>query len=201
MSASTDDIAALRATLRARRRKIRGAARQQLSNQIARHIANRYWLKAGRNIGLYLALKDEVDSRPLLRLARERGCTLAAPRITDPRHGRMRFVQLEGTVQRGAFGISEPRGTQEFPARMLDIVFVPLVGFDTQGYRLGMGKGFYDRFFQHRLRMQYWRRPLLIGIAYDVQQVPMLPHAAHDVPLDAIVTQSTVLTFGRRRGS
>ena len=73
-----------------------------------------------------------------------------------------------------------------------DVVFVPLVGFDLRGNRIGMGRGYYDRYFARRLRHRLYRRPLLVGLAYDVQQVSSLPCAAHDVPLDGIVTQSSI---------
>jgi 5-formyltetrahydrofolate cyclo-ligase len=71
----------------------------------------------------------------------------------------------------------------------LDLVLVPLVGFDARGNRLGMGGGFYDRHFAFLRNRRAWRRPLLIGIAFDVQRVPRLSDAAHDVPLWGIVTE------------
>ena len=143
-------------------------------------------------------MPDELDTGPLLALARQRGCRISVPRITSTRHNRMRFEDLEGPLRTGAFGISEPGGGAPRSARALDVVFMPLVGFDREGNRIGMGRGFYDRFFAHRARMHAWRRPLLVGIAYDEQCVPALHPAAHDVPLDALVTQSTVLRFRRR---
>jgi 5-formyltetrahydrofolate cyclo-ligase len=60
-----------------------------------------------------------------------------------------------------------------------------------------MGKGFYDRVVEHRIRLRKWRRPLLVGLAYDIQQVSSLPAAKHDVPVDAIVTESTVRRIRR----
>jgi 5-formyltetrahydrofolate cyclo-ligase len=78
------------------------------------------------------------------------------------------------------------------------VVFMPLVGFDAQGNRIGMGRGYYDRHFARRLQLTSYRRPLLVGLAYDEQQVPALPRAAHDVPLDGIVTQSSIRRIHRR---
>jgi 5-formyltetrahydrofolate cyclo-ligase len=188
----------MRKALRARRRNIRGAARQAVALQIARLVASRHWLRPGRRIGLYLPLPDELDCREVIDLARRRGCTVAFPRIVDQRHARMRFVLPDRPLSRGAFGILEPRGQRALRALELDLVFVPLVGFDATGRRIGMGKGFYDRHFAHRLRLQRWRRPLLIGLAYECQRVPALHPSAHDVPLDFIVTESTVLKTGGR---
>jgi 5-formyltetrahydrofolate cyclo-ligase len=195
---SPTDLPALRRWLRAQRRAITGKARRDAAIRVARRIDAARWLRPGRRIGLYLAMPDELDTGPLLALARKRGCHVAVPRITSARHNRMRFEDLAGTVQRGAFGISEPVAGNPRQARALDVVFLPLVGFDRRGNRIGMGRGFYDRYFAHRARMRRWRRPLLVGIAYDEQCVPALRPAAHDVPLDALVTQSTMLRFGWR---
>jgi 5-formyltetrahydrofolate cyclo-ligase len=192
------DLPGLRRWLRARRRAISGQARRDAALRIARRIDAARWLRPGRRIGLYLSMPDEVDTAAVLLLARRRGCHIAVPRITSIRHNRMRFEELEGPLRRGAFGINEPGPGTPRPARMLDVVFMPLVGFDLQGNRIGMGRGFYDRYFAHRARMRLWQRPLLVGIAYDEQCVPVLHPAVHDVPLDALVTQSSVLRFHRR---
>jgi 5-formyltetrahydrofolate cyclo-ligase len=192
------DPSALRRWLRARRRAITGKARRDAGISVAHGVDAARWLRPGRRIGLYLAMPDELDTAPLLALARERGCHIAVPRITSVRHNRMRFEELSGSLRRGAFGISEPGTGAIIAARSLDVVFMPLVGFDPEGNRIGMGRGFYDRCFAHRARMRHWIRPLLVGIAYDEQCVPALHPAAHDVPLDALVTQSTVQRFRRR---
>jgi 5-formyltetrahydrofolate cyclo-ligase len=195
---SPTDLPALRRWLRARRRAVTGRARRDAAIRVARLIDAARWLRPGRNVGLYLAMPDELDTTPLLALARARGCRIAVPRITSIRHSRMRFEELAGPLRRGAFGITEPDRGASLPARTLDVVFMPLVGFDRTGNRIGMGRGFYDRFFAHRARLRRWRRPLLVGIAYDEQCIPRLHAAAHDVPLDALVTQSSVLRFDRR---
>jgi 5-formyltetrahydrofolate cyclo-ligase len=187
----------LRRELRARRRAIQGNARRQAAIRLARRVDAARWLRPGRRIGLYLAMDEEIDTAPLLQLARQRGCLIALPRITSVRHDRMRFFAPGDGIGRGAFGILEPRGGRMLPARELDVVFMPLVGFDARGNRIGMGRGFYDRHFAHRLRLAHWRRPLLVGLAYGVQQVDALPLAAHDVPVDAIVTESSTYRFPR----
>ncbi|MEO6368175.1 MAG: 5-formyltetrahydrofolate cyclo-ligase [Steroidobacteraceae bacterium] len=192
-----DARVALRRELRSRRRAIQGKQRTLAAHRVARLIDRAMWLRPGRRIGLYLAMPEELDTAPLLEIARRRGCVIALPRIVGKRHGRMQFFQMNGSFERGAFGILESGGTRMLRARELDIVFMPLVGFDATGHRIGMGKGFYDRHFAHRIHFRQWRRPLLVGLAYDVQEVPSLPHANHDVPLDAIVTESTVRRMPR----
>jgi 5-formyltetrahydrofolate cyclo-ligase len=186
------DLQALRRQLRARRRAIVGTERQRAARQVSRLIDQARLLRPGRRIGLYLSLPEELDTTPLLQLAQRRRCVIALPRVTSKRHARMRFLVFDGTIKTGAYGISEPGGRQGLRALELDVVFIPLVGFDAAGNRLGMGKGFYDRCLVHRIALRNWRRPLLAGIAYEVQQVSSLPRAGHDVPLDVIVTDSTL---------
>jgi 5-formyltetrahydrofolate cyclo-ligase len=195
---ATSDRGALRRQLRARRSAITGAARTLAAHRLARLIDKTRWLQPGRRIGLYLAMPEELDTTPLLQLAQRRGCVVALPRVLSKRHARMRFFELGGPISRGAYGILEPGGKRGLRVRELDIVFMPLVGFDAAGHRIGMGKGFYDRSLAHRIRQRHWRRPLLVGIAYDMQQVAALPHADHDVPMDLIVTDSTLHRIRKR---
>lgn len=188
----------LRRELRARRRAIQGVERTRKGRELARRVAALRMLAPGRRIGLYLSTAEEIDTTALLELARRRGCQVSLPRVTSLRHDRMRFFDLDGPVRRGAFGILEPRGGRARAARELDVIFMPLVGFDAHGHRIGMGRGFYDRHLAFRRHLLYCRRPLLVGLAYAVQQVPSLPDAPHDVPLDAIVTEYSSLRFDRR---
>jgi 5-formyltetrahydrofolate cyclo-ligase len=194
---ATTDRGDLRRQLRARRRAITGKAREQAGRRLARLIDNARLLRPGRRIGLYLSMREEVDTAPLLQLAQRRGCIIALPRIVSKRHSRMRFFVLEGRITTGAYGMLEPGDGRCMRVRELDIVFMPLVGFDAAGNRIGMGKGFYDRSLTHRIRLRHWRRPLLAGLAYDIQQVASLPAAKHDVPLDLIVTDSTLRRIRR----
>jgi 5-formyltetrahydrofolate cyclo-ligase len=196
-----DDRRLLRRELRARRRAIQGKQRQRAARQLVRQVQAVRLLRPGRRIGLYLSSPEEIDTAPLLALALQLGCRIALPRITNLRHDRMRFHDWNGTARRGPLGMLEPVGGRMRAAMELDVVFLPLVGFDDAGNRIGMGRGFYDRHFAHRLRLDSYRRPLLVGLAYDVQRVSSLPRAMHDVGLDAIVTESSVRHFhwsGRR---
>jgi len=69
---------------------------------------------------------------------------------------------------------------------------MPLLGFDKRGTRLGYGGGYYDRTLG-----TLSKRPRLVGIAFAIQELPEIPREAHDVPLDMIVTEDGVHSFGR----
>jgi len=186
--------ARLRAELRAQRRALAPAARADAAQLVARHIDRKLGLRAGDRVALYCALRDELDSAPLFALARRRGWHVYVPRIERARHGRkMRFVAAGGRERVNRLGIREPEAARSIGARWLDLVLVPLVGFDARGMRLGMGAGFYDRAFAYRRWRHAWRGPRLVGVAYAFQQVPQILAAAHDVHLDAVVTEKGVI--------
>jgi 5-formyltetrahydrofolate cyclo-ligase len=184
----------LRASLRAKRRAVTPEQRAKAARQVARNVDRVFRLRPGLRIGLYASFREELDTAPLIRLARERGCRIFVPRI-DARTISMKFVEaLAGAREiTNRLGIVEPHGTLPIKARWLDLVLLPLVGFDAQGMRLGMGGGYYDRTFAYRNRHTAWRGPRLVGVAYSFQQVPSIASAAHDVRLDAVVTEAGVI--------
>jgi 5-formyltetrahydrofolate cyclo-ligase len=186
--------ARLRTQLRAQRRALSSTARAHAAQLVASHVDRKLGLRAGARVALYCAVRDELDSAPLFALARRRGWRVYVPRIDRARHGRrMRFVEAGGAERVNRLGIREPQASRTLGARWLDVVLVPLVAFDAQGMRLGMGAGFYDRAFAYRRWRHAWRGPRLIGVAYAFQQVPQILAAQHDVRLDAVVTEKGVV--------
>jgi 5-formyltetrahydrofolate cyclo-ligase len=185
---------ALRATLRAKRRAVTPQFRIRAARQVARNVDRVFRLRPGMRLAIYASFPEELDSGPLIRLARKRGCRIFLPRI-DRRTISMQFVEAVAGARETVnhLGIVEPHGTQPIRARWLDLVLLPLVGFDAQGMRLGMGGGYYDRTFAYRNRHVSWRRPRLVGVAYSFQQVSSIGREWHDVPLDAVVTEERVI--------
>jgi 5-formyltetrahydrofolate cyclo-ligase len=108
------------------------------------------------------------------------------PVVTSLRARRMRFVAPAD----GGGGSIAPR--------WLDLVLVPLVGFDPRGHRLGMGAGLYDRHFAFLRHRRAWQRPLLVGVAFEAQKVARLEESVHDVQLHGVVTERGV--YGRIAG-
>lgn len=182
--------AELRKRLRALRRAVPPALRRKAARALLRRVLARGWLRGGRRVGLYLSMPEEIDSRPLLSAARRMGCRLYLPRVTRYRDNRMSLFAASSPLRRGRYGINEPQSRERPPLRQLDVIFVPLVGFDSHCNRMGMGKGFYDRLLAQRRAAPRLRRPLLVGLAYDCQQVTRLLPQPHDVRLDFVVTES-----------
>jgi 5-formyltetrahydrofolate cyclo-ligase len=180
---------ALRASLAARRRAVASGARAHAARLVARNVARALPLKAGARIALYAALPAELDTTPLIELAQQRGCRIYLPRIDRPRSARgMRFLEMSGALRKNRLGIDEPDNAASLGARWLDLVFLPLVGFDRSGVRLGTGGGFYDRAFAFRRWRHAWHAPRLVGLGYAFQEVAHIAAAAHDVRMDAVIT-------------
>ncbi|NQD92361.1 5-formyltetrahydrofolate cyclo-ligase, partial [Pseudomonas sp. CrR25] len=128
----------------------------------------------------------------LLSAAQRRGKATYLPVLSPWPSTKMVFQQVQprDTLTPNRFGIPEPRRSvaRQRKAWALDLILLPLVGFDRYGGRIGMGGGFYDRSLAFRGRRKNWHKPTLLGLAHECQQVDRLALASWDVPLAATVT-------------
>lgn len=174
------DRPALRRRLRAARRAVAPAERLAAAVAIDDILRRLGLPRPHSRIAAYRAMDGEVDPTIVLRRALALGCEVYLPLITDRRARRMRFAPLTGAGEPAATGDN---------GRWLDLVLVPLVGFDRHGNRLGMGAGYYDRHFAFLRHRCAWRRPRLIGLAFDLQRLDRLRVSRRDVPLRGVVTE------------
>jgi len=187
----------LRRQLRTARRALTPQQQHQASQRLLRQLAQHPLFRRSRHIAFYLANDGEIDPSALLRHAQRLGKHCYLPVISGWPANRMHFQRLLPNQRwvTNRFGIREPllnRGLQAKPWR-LQLVLMPLVGFDSSGNRLGMGGGFYDRTFAFRRRRQGWTGPRLLGLAHECQRVEQLPIAAWDIPLDGIVSDQQII--------
>jgi 5-formyltetrahydrofolate cyclo-ligase len=183
--------AALRKHLRAQRRSLSAAEHAHRSELAAKAIAGLPRFKAGKRIAVYLPFDRETDTAALIAAARRRGVRLFVPVIVDRRRARIRFYPLDRKTRRGVFGIAVPADLGHPVApRWLDLIVIPLVGVDTEGRRLGMGGGFYDRALEFRRLRRCWSGPHLTGLAFDRQRTDLKFAQAWDVNLDSLATES-----------
>ena len=182
----------LRRQLREARRALSRLEQRQASLGLYRQLAQHPSFRRARHIALYLANDGEIDPQPLLRAAQRRGKHTYLPVLASwPRtHMRMQRLLPGERLQRNRFGIAEPRPNRarQRPLWALDLLLLPLVGFDEQGGRLGMGGGFYDRSLAYRQLRKNWHKPTLLGLAHECQKVDRLALASWDVRLGAVVT-------------
>lgn len=96
----------------------------------------------------------------------------------------------QSRLELGAFHIEEPQGDDLVDPDEIELIVVPAVAYDRRGNRLGRGKGFYDRLLAST-------RATKIGVGYDFQLVDLLPTEPHDVPMDFVITQTTIVKTGK----
>jgi 5-formyltetrahydrofolate cyclo-ligase len=184
----------LRRELRAKRRALPAAARAQADRAIHVHLRSLPEYRRARRIALFMAFDGEPSLEPLVEAARRQRKQLYVPVL---RGLTMRFAELEpgATLAANFFGIMEPKLGANLDARELDLVLTPLVAFDDHGIRLGVGRGYYDRTFKFLRHRSHWRRPKLLGVAYELQHVGPLTPSSWDVPLWGVVTEARVRRF------
>lgn len=151
-------------------------------------------LERATHIASYYALGNEVDLSSAMSRLSAAGKTVYVP-VVQPQN-RMLFAPVDDTTPfaLNRYGIKEPQvdASTLIDAAGLDAVLVPLVGFDEQCNRMGMGGGYYDRCFEHRRTAP--GKPTLVGVAFDVQLADSVFAQSWDVPLDHVVTESRILT-------
>lgn len=140
-------------------------------------------------IHCYLAMRSEVETRPLIAAALAAGKAVAVPVLE--RDGRLWHSWISGLgdadLEPGVFGTPRPRHPRPCAPADCGLIVVPLLGFDRRGYRLGYGKGYYDALLA--------AAPTLpaVGVAFAAQELPHIPDEPHDVPLSIIVTETAVV--------
>lgn len=188
---------ALRKKLRAQRAMLCSHDRRQAAAKVMQHIRRLPAYRASQRVGIYLHSVTELPTDALQQQNQLWDKQSYVPVITALQRSTMLFGQITAQTHytRNRLGIVQPVIHRKALRRALelDIIFVPLVGFDKNGNRLGMGMGFYDRFLAHRLYHQHFKRPIIIGLAFNEQQEVKVPHDRWDVPLDAVVTPSGII--------
>ena len=177
-----EDKKELRKALLAARDALGPRRRKELSESMQRLlIQSELWKNAG-SVALYVSVKSEADTRELTETALKEGKSVFLPRCENRDMVFCRYNGGDGLTA-SAFGIPEPAEASEtLPEDAL--LIVPCVGLDRYMCRLGMGGGFYDRYFA--------KRPSGVKLAYlfDCQLVPMIPAESHDAVMDLALTEN-----------
>ena len=192
MPLSHPDKDSIRRMMRTRRKELARVALVRREKQLCRQLAALPVIRHSRHIAGYWPNEGEISPIAALQHLIQEGKQVYLPRLTKDK--RLVFGDWSGdrALRPNRFGIPEPAHRRFVAPRRLDVVLMPLVAFDKAGNRLGMGGGYYDRSFAFR-RHSWMRKPLLVGIAHDFQQLGQLPSESWDIPLDMIVTNSRVI--------
>ncbi len=169
---------------------------------LSRHIALFLRLSRVKNVAIYLPTDGELSPLSLLLSLRHKKINFFLPVLSQLSFQGLQFATYndETIFKPNKFNINEPvvNARSLKRASELDIIFLPLVAYDLNGNRMGMGGGFYDRALQIRQRRRQWKKPMLIGLAHTVQQAKLIESEQWDVPLDGIATEKGIHLFNRQ---
>ena len=185
----------IRQLKRGQRNTLSASVQQQHANALCQNIKQEKIYRNSTNIAFYLANDGEIDPSQLIEHAWFLGKNVYLP-ILSPVKNSLYFApyQPDSQLRLNCFDIPEPvcHPSKWQTARQLDLLLLPLVAFDLSGNRVGMGGGFYDRtlaFLQHR---HHWRKPVLAGLAHEIQKAAQLDSQSWDIPLNYIITEKRV---------
>jgi 5-formyltetrahydrofolate cyclo-ligase len=181
----------LRDTLRRKRRSLPAPLAAASARLLAQHVSHHPLLHNRQHIAAYIANDGEIDPHPLLQQLWAQGKTVYLPVLMPFVRGKLWFARYcpGDALVPNRFGIPEPQRLHLVAPRYLDLVLTPLVAFDDSGHRIGMGGGYYDRSFAFLRTRQHWRKPVLLGLAYEFQRQRAIAPDRWNVPLDAIATE------------
>jgi 5-formyltetrahydrofolate cyclo-ligase len=186
--------------LRARRQELSAPEQTHAAHLLSAQLVATRLVRVSRRIAVYLPNDGEIDPVPFMARLWKMHKTCYLPILSRLQHDRLWFVPFTQKTPLAAnrFGILEPvtPARSWVRAQELDLILMPLVGFDMHGNRLGMGGGFYDKSLAFLRQRTHWHKPHLIGLAHDFQRVKKLEACAWDVPLQAVATDRTVYQFG-----
>lgn len=177
----------VRTETRHRREALTSEERTRLSQRIVDFTAHWIQRQGFDSVMLYLSMRSEVETTGLLEELLNSGKQVCAP-VVDTEQLELiprRIQNLKAELVRHPYGMLEPNETCPiFPTEHLQLIVVPGIAFDRNGYRLGYGKGFYDRFLT---KCSY---AVAVGLAYEIQLVENTFPQTWDVPVQHIFTET-----------
>lgn len=178
----------LRQAMLVRRGQLNADLYRSLSLRVQQNLIDMPCFQQAQTLALYSPVHNEVHTGRLLDKALEEGKQIFFPRV----HGeRLEFFRVSSATDLfpGAFGVKEPVGHEGVLKGHLDVIVVPGVVFDQAGYRLGYGKGFYDRELA-----QLSTLTCSVGLCFEFQLCNELPREAHDRAVGRVVTERQIIT-------
>jgi 5-formyltetrahydrofolate cyclo-ligase len=192
----------IRQEVRHKRKKLTAVLQQEYAVLLCEKLVEQTEVKHAKKIAIYLANDGELNTQPFINWCWKNEISVYLPVIHPFSKGNLLFIRYTETsiLIKNKYGISEPKLDVRniIPVDKLDIIFTPLVAFDPQGNRLGMGGGFYDRTLA-TWYLQYQKnnktKPMPIGLAHDCQKVNTIPVKTWDIPLPKIITPTNSYNF------
>ena len=158
--------------------------KEQAAQEVFARLENTAAFMMADKILVYHSLPDELQTISFLKKWADRK-HFFLPRVNGVNLDLLPYV--EGNLERGAFDIEEPTGSELADVDDIDLMIIPGVAFDRRRNRLGRGKGFYDRLLSTS-------KATKIGVGYEFQLMDEMPCEPHDVPMDIVITQYSYIS-------
>jgi len=163
----------------------RGKVKEEKDKKILKNLLKLPELNKARNILFYCAVKGEPDLTPLMKLMLKKNGYVILPKV-EGYNLKLYTVRDLSTLKKGKFGIPEPIEGEIVDPESTDLAFIPGLIFDREGYRIGFGKGYYDRLLENL-------KATSIGVAYSFQVLPKIPKDPWDKPVHLVVTEEEII--------
>lgn len=187
----------IRQNIRTARRALSDEQQNADAQKLLTHLIKLDKVQQSKKIAISLAFDGEIQTLPFIEWCWENNKQVYLPVLHPFSKGHLLFLHytVQTEMLKNKYGIAEPKLNQQLicPVEALDLICTPLVAFDNQGNRIGMGGGYYDRTLSPWFLQQ--TGPYPIGLAHDCQLVAELPIASWDVPLPKIITPSKSYCF------
>jgi len=180
----------LRRQLRQLRKSIDEKTRKEDGQKILHQCQRNGLFENAKHIAIFTPNDGEIETEDTIKFLKNNGCFVYLPILVEEK---LKFAEIGEHFRKNRFGIDEPIHTPIMGAKQMDLIFMPLVGFDKNKNRLGMGGGFYDKTLSFKLKSKNYQAPKLFGLAFDCQEVDYLDSKPWDVPVDGIVTPTRFL--------
>ena len=179
----------IRKNLIKQRKSIKNIENDRLSRKLLSNVQKIARFKNQKKIAVYLASNGEINPKYIKKFLESNGFSVYLPVLLGKT---LKFAKDSKKTKKNKFGIDEPCASQILRAKSLNIIFIPLVGFDEHKNRIGMGGGFYDRALSFKQRQKKYHNPKIYGLAFDLQKVPKIKSRPWDIKLDAIITPTKI---------
>jgi 5-formyltetrahydrofolate cyclo-ligase len=181
----------LRSAMLAWRASLREAERRAAADRLLAMLRRERLFDGAAIVSGFWPIREEIDISPLLAELHDQGCRLALPVVQGKRQRLLFRAWRPGdTLEAGVFGTLQPSAACE--ELDPDGLLVPLLACDEDGWRLGYGGGFYDRTL---VALRAKKRITAVGVGFDGQIVPQVPHGADDQRLDWLLTDQRACAF------
>ena len=166
---------------------------KELNSQIQKNVLKEIDIESSKNTLLYFQYKNEIPTNLIIDELLKYSNNIYMPRIVSENELKFNLFKEDETLKKNKYGIDELINENYINPKVLNTMFIPFVGIDKNGHRLGYGGGFFDKTLE-QLKSQKCR-PLFVGLGYDYQILEERFGESHDIKYDLVITESRVLSY------